>query len=461
MIANDHIVRDLNLAEYGRKEMNIAETEMPGLMALRERYGNDKPLKGARIAGSLHMTIQTAVLIETLVELGADVRWASCNIFSTQDHAAAAIAKGGRPVFAIKGETLEEYWSYTDRIFQFPEGGANMILDDGGDATLYVLVGARVEEGEAELIAAPQSEEEEALFAQIGKRLGESPGWFVRQRHMIRGVTEETTTGVNRLYKMMEKGHLPFPAINVNDSVTKSKFDNKYGCRESLVDGIRRATDTMMAGKVAVVCGYGDVGKGSAASLRGAGARVKVTEIDPICALQAAMDGFEVTLLEDEVANADIFVTTTGNKDVIRTEHIRGMKDMAIVGNIGHFDNEIQVANLKNHKWTNIKDQVDMIEMPSGKRIILLSEGRLLNLGNATGHPSFVMSASFTNQVLAQMELWSKGDEYDNKVYILPKHLDEMVARLHLGRIGAKLTELKPEQADYIGVKPDGPFKPE
>ena len=460
-MANDHIVRDLNLAEYGRKEMNIAETEMPGLMALRERYGNDKPLKGARIAGSLHMTIQTAVLIETLVELGADVRWASCNIFSTQDHAAAAIAKGGTPVFAVKGETLKEYWTYTDRIFQFPEGGANMILDDGGDATLYILVGARVEEGEPDLIAAPQSEEEEALFAQIERRLSESPGWFVRQRQMIRGVTEETTTGVNRLYKMMDKGHLPFPAINVNDSVTKSKFDNKYGCRESLVDGIRRATDTMMAGKVAVVCGYGDVGKGSAASLRGAGARVKVTEIDPICALQAAMDGFEVTLLEDEVPNADIFITTTGNKDVIRIEHMREMKDMAIVGNIGHFDNEIQVANLKNHKWTNIKDQVDMIDMPSGKRIILLSEGRLLNLGNATGHPSFVMSASFTNQVLAQIELWSKSDEYDKKVYILPKHLDEMVARLHLDRIGVKLTELVPEQADYIGVKPDGPFKSE
>ncbi|MFU8835865.1 MAG: adenosylhomocysteinase, partial [Roseovarius sp.] len=362
-MAQDYIVKDIDLAAYGRKELDIAETEMPGLMALRAEYLEAQPLKGARIAGSLHMTIQTAVLIETLVALGAEVRWASCNIFSTQDHAAAAIAAGGTPVFAIKGETLEEYWDYADRIFQFPEGGANLILDDGGDATLYILMGARVEEGEEELIAVPQSEEEEALFAQIRKRMTASPGWFVKQRHMIKGVSEETTTGVHRLYKMMEKGHLPFPAINVNDSVTKSKFDNKYGCKESLVDGIRRATDTMMAGKVAVVCGYGDVGKGSAASLRGAGARVKVTEVDPICALQAAMDGFEVVLLEDVVATADIFITTTGNKDVIRIEHMREMKDMAIVGNIGHFDNEIQVAALKNHKWTNIKEQVDMIEM--------------------------------------------------------------------------------------------------
>jgi len=460
-MGQDHIVKDISLAEYGRKEIAIAETEMPGLMALREEYGESQPLKGARIAGSLHMTIQTAVLIETLVALGAEVRWASCNIFSTQDHAAAAIAAGGTPVFAIKGETLEEYWDYADRIFQFAEGGANMILDDGGDATLYILMGARVEEGEEDLIAVPQSEEEEYLFAQIRKRLAESPGWFVRQRHMIKGVSEETTTGVHRLYKMMEKGHLPFPAINVNDSVTKSKFDNKYGCKESLVDGIRRATDTMMAGKVAVVCGYGDVGKGSAASLAGAGARVKVTEVDPICALQAAMDGFEVVLLEDVVDSADIFITTTGNRDVIRIEHMRAMKDMAIVGNIGHFDNEIQVANLRNHKWTNIKEQVDMIEMPSGNRIILLSEGRLLNLGNATGHPSFVMSASFTNQVLAQIELWKNGGEYENKVYILPKHLDEKVARLHLGRIGVKLTQLAPDQAEYIGVRPEGPFKPE
>jgi len=457
----DYVVKGIDLAGYGRKEIDIAETEMPGLMALREEYGEAQPLKGARIAGSLHMTIQTAVLIETLKALGADVRWASCNIFSTQDHAAAAIAAGGTPVFAVKGETLTDYWTYTDRIFHFPEGGANMILDDGGDATLYILMGARVEEGEDDLIAVPTSEEEECLFAQIRKGIAETPGWFVKQRHMIKGVSEETTTGVHRLYKMMEKGHLPFPAINVNDSVTKSKFDNKYGCKESLVDGIRRATDTMMAGKVALVCGYGDVGKGSAASLRGAGARVKVTEVDPICALQAAMDGFEVTTLEDEVATADIFITTTGNKDVVRIEHVREMKDMAIVGNIGHFDNEIQVAALKNHKWTNIKEQVDMIEMPSGNRIILLSEGRLLNLGNATGHPSFVMSASFTNQVLAQIELWAKGEAYENKVYILPKHLDEKVARLHLAKIGAKLTELKPDQAEYIGVTVEGPFKPE
>ncbi|MGE4325491.1 MAG: adenosylhomocysteinase [Pseudodonghicola sp.] len=457
----DYIVKDIALADFGRKELDIAETEMPGLMALREEYGEAQPLKGARIAGSLHMTIQTAVLIETLVALGAEVRWASCNIFSTQDHAAAAIAKAGIPVFAIKGETLVEYWDYADRIFMFKEGGANLILDDGGDATLYILLGARVEQGETDLIATPTSEEEVALFAQIKKRLEASPGWFTKQRHMIQGVSEETTTGVHRLYQMMEKGHLPFPAINVNDSVTKSKFDNKYGCKESLVDGIRRATDTMMAGKVAVVCGYGDVGKGSAASLRGAGARVKVTEADPICALQAAMDGFEVVLLEDVVASADIFVTTTGNKDIIRIEHMREMKDMAIVGNIGHFDNEIQVAALKNHKWTNIKEQVDMIEMPSGNRIILLSEGRLLNLGNATGHPSFVMSASFTNQTLAQIELWTKGDQYKNEVYVLPKHLDEKVAALHLAKVGAKLTKLTPEQAAYIGVSPEGPFKPE
>ena len=457
----DHLVRDIGLADFGRKELDIAQTEMPGLMALREEFGAAKPLTGARIAGSLHMTVQTAVLIETLVALGAEVRWASCNIYSTQDHAAAAIAATGIPVFAVKGETLEEYWAYTDRIFQFPEGTANMILDDGGDATLYVLLGARVEAGEIDLIATPQSEEEEALFAQIRKRIAQSPGWFARQRDAIRGVSEETTTGVHRLYDLHKQGRLPFPAINVNDSVTKSKFDNKYGCKESLVDGIRRATDVMMAGKVAVVCGYGDVGKGSAASLRGAGARVKVTEVDPICALQAAMDGFEVVLLEDVVSTADIFVTTTGNKDVIRIEHMREMKDMAIVGNIGHFDNEIQVAALRNHKWTNVKDQVDLIEMPSGNRIILLSQGRLLNLGNATGHPSFVMSASFTNQVLAQIELWTKGDEYQPGVYILPKALDEKVARLHLDKIGVKLTELRPDQADYIGVPVQGPFKSE
>jgi len=455
----DYIVKDIALADFGRKELNIAETEMPGLMALRKEYGEDKPLKGARIVGSLHMTIQTAVLIETLVELGADVRWASCNIFSTQDHAAAAIAQSGVPVFAIKGQSLEEHWDYLDRSFMFPEG-ANMILDDGGDATLYVLLGARMEAGE-DVLAVPTSEEEEVIKAQIKKRMAETPGWFAKTRDAIKGVSEETTTGVHRLYDLHKKGQLPFPAINVNDSVTKSKFDNKYGCKESLVDGIRRATDTMMAGKVAVVMGYGDVGKGSAASLSGAGARVIVTEVDPICALQAAMDGYQVTTLEDVVATADIFVTTTGNKDVIRIEHMREMKDMAIVGNIGHFDNEIQVASLKNHKWTNIKEQVDMIEMPNGNRLILLSEGRLLNLGNATGHPSFVMSASFTNQVLAQMELWLKGEEYQPGVYILPKHLDEKVARLHLDRIGVKLSKLDKEQADYIGVSTEGPFKPE
>ncbi|GAB4387888.1 adenosylhomocysteinase [Albidovulum sp.] len=455
----DYIVKDISLADFGRKELTIAETEMPGLMALRAEYGERRPLKGARIAGSLHMTVQTAVLIETLTALGAEVRWASCNIFSTQDHAAAAIAATGVPVFAVKGETLEDYWSYTDRIFRFPEGTANMILDDGGDATLYILLGARVENGETDLIATPTSEEEVCLFNQIRKRLEESPGWFTAQRDAIRGVSEETTTGVHRLYDLHKKGLLPFPAINVNDSVTKSKFDNKYGCKESLVDGIRRATDTMMAGKVAVVCGYGDVGKGSAASLRGAGARVVVTEVDPICALQAAMDGYQVATLEDMVGTADIFITATGNKDVIRIEHMREMKDMAIVGNIGHFDNEIQVAALRNHKWTRIKDQVDMIEMPSGNRIILLSEGRLLNLGNATGHPSFVMSASFTNQVLAQIELWTKGEAYKPGVYILPKHLDEKVARLHLDKIGARLTQLRPDQAAYIGVSPEGPFK--
>lgn len=457
----NYIVKDISLADYGRKELDIAETEMPGLMACREEFGPSQPLKGARIAGSLHMTIQTAVLIETLKKLGADVRWASCNIFSTQDHAAAAIAATGTPVFAIKGESLEDYWAYTDQIFQFAEGTANMILDDGGDATMYILLGSRVEAGETDLIAVPQSDEETALFAQIRKRLAASPGWFAKQRDALKGVSEETTTGVHRLYELHKHGQLPFPAINVNDSVTKSKFDNKYGCKESLVDGIRRATDVMMAGKVAVVCGYGDVGKGCAASLQGAGARVKVTEVDPICALQAAMDGFEVVLLEDVVDSADIFITTTGNRDIIRLEHMRAMKDMAIVGNIGHFDNEIQVASLRNMKWTNIKDQVDMIEMPSGNRIILLSEGRLLNLGNATGHPSFVMSASFTNQVLAQIELFTRGNTYQPGVYILPKKLDEKVARLHLDKIGVKLTTLLPEQAAYIDVPVEGPFKPE
>ena len=458
-MSQQYIVKDISLSDFGRKELSIAETEMPGLMALRTEYGESKPLKGARIGGSLHMTIQTAVLIETLVALGAEVRWASCNIFSTQDHAAAAIAAANIPVFAIKGQTLEEHWDYLDKSFMFPDG-PNMILDDGGDATLYVLLGARAEAGE-DIIPVPQSEEEEVIKVQIKKRMEQSPGWFTKTRDAIKGVSEETTTGVHRLYELVKKGQLPFPAINVNDSVTKSKFDNKYGCKESLVDGIRRATDTMMAGKTAVVCGYGDVGKGSAASLRGAGARVKVTEVDPICALQAAMDGFEVVTLEDTLESADIFITTTGNKDVIRIEHMREMKDMAIVGNIGHFDNEIQVAHLKNHKWTNIKEQVDMIEMPSGNRLILLSEGRLLNLGNATGHPSFVMSASFTNQVLAQIELWKKGGDYKNDVYILPKHLDEKVARLHLERIGVKLTKLAKDQAEYIGVTTEGPFKPE
>ena len=462
MAFDDFKVADLSLADWGRKELTIAETEMPGLMATRAEYGEKKPLKGARITGSLHMTIQTGVLIETLKHLGAEVRWASCNIFSTQDHAAAAIAAAGTPVFAVKGESLEEYWDYTDKIFQWADGGlTNMILDDGGDATMYILIGARVEAGETAIIEKPESEEEIYFFKQIKKRLAQSPGWFTKQRAAIKGVTEETTTGVNRLYRLVEKGLLPFPAINVNDSVTKSKFDNKYGCKESLVDGIRRATDTMMAGKVAVVCGYGDVGKGSAASLAGAGARVKVTEIDPICALQACMDGYEVVTLEDAVKSADIFITTTGNKDIIRLEHMREMKDMAIVGNIGHFDNEIQVASLRNFKWDNIKPQVDMINFPDGKRMILLSEGRLLNLGNATGHPSFVMSASFTNQTLAQIELWTNGKAYENKVYTLPKKLDEKVAKLHLNKLGANLTKLSEDQAAYIGVTQEGPYKPE
>jgi adenosylhomocysteinase len=457
----DYAIADIKLADWGRKEIEIAETEMPGLMATREEYGASKPLKGARITGSLHMTIQTAVLIETLKALGAEVRWASCNIFSTQDHAAAAIAAGGTAVFAVKGESLEDYWDYTDRIFQWPDGQpSNMILDDGGDATMYILIGARAEAGE-DVLSKPGSEEEEILFAQIRKRMAATPGFFARQRDAIRGVSEETTTGVNRLYQLQKKGLLPFPAINVNDSVTKSKFDNKYGCKESLVDGIRRGTDVMMAGKVAVVCGYGDVGKGSAASLAGAGARVKVTEIDPICALQAAMDGFEVVTLEDAAPTADIVITTTGNKDVITLDHMRAMKDMVIVGNIGHFDNEIQVTALRNLKWTNVKPQVDMISFPDGKRLLLLSEGRLLNLGNATGHPSFVMSASFTNQVLAQIELFTKGKHYENKVYTLPKHLDEKVARLHLAKLNARLTALSDEQAAYIGVTPQGPYKAE
>jgi adenosylhomocysteinase len=460
-IMNDYVVKDMSLADWGRTEITIAETEMPGLMACREEFGQTKPLKGARITGSLHMTIQTAVLIETLQALGAQVRWASCNIFSTQDHAAAAIAATGTPVFAVKGETLTDYWDYTDRLFFWADGGlSNMILDDGGDATMYILLGARAEAGE-NILVNPGSEEEEILFAQIAKRLKASPGFFTKQRDAIRGVTEETTTGVNRLYQLQKKGLLPFPAINVNDSVTKSKFDNKYGCKESLVDGIRRATDVMMAGKVAIVCGYGDVGKGSAASLKGAGARVKVTEADPICALQAAMDGFEVVTLDSAVSTADIIITATGNKDVVTVDHMRRMKDMAIVGNIGHFDNEIQVASLKNFKWTNIKPQVDMVHFPAGNRMILLSEGRLLNLGNGTGHPSFVMSASFTNQVLAQIELYANGAKYGNEVYVLPKHLDEKVARLHLAKLNAELTRLSDEQAAYIGVTQTGPFKPE
>jgi adenosylhomocysteinase len=459
----DYHVADISLADWGRKELDMAEVEMPGLMATRAEYAKAQPLKGARISGSLHMTIQTAVLIETLKALGADLRWASCNIYSTQDHAAAAIAKAGIPVFAFKGENLKEYWQFTARIFDWPNGEpSNMILDDGGDATLYILLGAKAEK-DPSLIAHPKSEEEECLFAEIAKRIKASPGWFAKVRDSIIGVSEETTTGVHRLYDLQKKGELPFPAINVNDSVTKSKFDNKYGCRESLVDAIRRGTDVMMAGKVAVVCGYGDVGKGSALSLRGSGARVVVTEIDPICALQAAMDGYSVQTLDDVVSSADIFVTATGNKDVITIDDMKKMKDMAIVCNIGHFDNEIQVAELKNFRWTNIKPQVDLINFPGGNRIVLLSEGRLVNLGNATGHPSFVMSASFTNQTLAQIELFTnaKTGKYKNEVYVLPKHLDEKVATLHLAKLGVKLTTLRDEQAKYIGVGQKGPFKPD
>jgi len=457
----DYQIKDIGLAEYGRKEMDIAETEMPGLMAAREEYGPSQPLKGARIAGCLHMTIQTAVLIETLQALGAEVRWASCNIYSTQDHAAAAVAERGTPVFAHKGETLAEYWDFVDKIFDWPNGDtANLILDDGGDATMLILLGAKAE-ADASVLDNPGNDEERELFKVIKRRLKTAPGWFTKVKENLKGVSEETTTGVLRLYRMQKTGDLPFPAINVNDSVTKSKFDNKYGCRESLVDAIRRGTDVMMAGKVAFVAGYGDVGKGSAESLSSAGARVMVSEVDPICALQAAMDGYDVQTLDDSIGKADIFVTATGNKDIITVDHMRRMKDMAIVCNIGHFDNEIQVDGLKNFKWTNIKDQVDMIEFPDGKRIILLSEGRLVNLGNATGHPSFVMSASFTNQTLAQIELWKNGDQYENKVYTLPKHLDEKVAMLHLGKLGVKLTDLSPEQADYIGVEAKGPFKPE
>ena len=455
----DYQVADITLADWGRKEIAIAETEMPGLMAVRAEYRDWQPLKGARIAGSLHMTIQTAVLIETLAELGADVRWASCNIFSTQDHAAAAIAADGIPVFAYKGESLEEYWDFTHRILEWHDGGTpNMILDDGGDATLLVTLGARAEQDRS-LIANPTCEEEQVLFAAIRKRLESQPGWYSKIQANIQGVTEETTTGVHRLYMMEKEGRLPFPAINVNDSVTKSKFDNLYGCRESLVDGIKRATDVMIAGKIAVVLGYGDVGKGCAQSLRGLGATVWVTEIDPICALQAAMEGYRVVTMDEICALADIFVTTTGNVSVITHDHMARMKNQAIVCNIGHFDSEIEVANLKQYRWENIKPQVDHIIFPDGKRIILLAEGRLVNLGCATGHPSFVMSNSFTNQVLAQIELFTQDGQYKNKVYVLPKHLDEKVARLHLDRIGAKLTQLTPEQAAYIGVTVDGPYK--
>jgi adenosylhomocysteinase len=459
---HDYVVRDIGLAEWGRKEIAIAETEMPGLMATRDEFGPEQPLRGARIAGSLHMTIQTAVLIETLTALGAEVRWASCNIYSTQDHAAAAIAARDIPVFAVKGESLAEYWDYTHRIFEWSDGGApNMILDDGGDATLLIHLGLRAERGDTGAISKPANEEEEILFAAIKKRLHEHPGWYRKNAESIRGVSEETTTGVHRLYEMQKKGTLLWPAINVNDSVTKSKFDNLYGCRESLVDGIRRGTDVMMAGKVAMVAGFGDVGKGSAASLRQAGCRVMVSEIDPICALQAAMEGYEVTTMEDAAVRADIFVTATGNLDVITVDHMRKMKDRAVVCNIGHFDSEIQVAALKNFRWHNVKPQVDEIEFPDGKRIILLSEGRLVNLGNAMGHPSFVMSASFTNQTLAQIELWTNPGKYEKKVYTLPKHLDEKVARLHLDKIGAKLTRLSQKQSTYIGVPVEGPYKPD
>jgi adenosylhomocysteinase len=462
-MAQNYIVKDIGLAAWGRKEISIAETEMPGLMATRAEYGKGEPLKGARIAGSLHMTIQTAVLIETLKALGAELRWVSCNIYSTQDHAAAAVAAAGVPVFAIKGETLEDYWNYTLKLFEWSDGGMpNMILDDGGDATLFVHLGVRAEKGDSKFLDLPGSEEEEILFKLLKRTLQtKAKGWFGELGRAIRGVSEETTTGVHRLYEMQKKGTLLWPAINVNDSVTKSKFDNLYGCRESLVDGIRRGTDVMMAGKIAMVAGYGDVGKGSAASLRQAGCRVLVSEVDPICALQAAMEGYEVTTMEEAAPRADIFVTATGNKDVITLDHMRAMKDRAIVANIGHFDNEIQVSALRNLKWTNIKPQVDEITFADGKRIILLSEGRLVNLGNAMGHPSFVMSASFTNQTLAQIELFTNPGKYERKVYTLPKQLDEKVARLHLAKIGAKLTELRPEQAAYIGVPQAGPFKPE
>jgi adenosylhomocysteinase len=457
----DYKVADISLADWGRKEITIAETEMPGLMAVREEFRAQQPLKGARIAGSLHMTIQTAVLIETLRALGADVRWASCNIYSTQDHAAAAIAAGGTPVFAYKGETLEEYWEYTHRVFEWADGGfPNMILDDGGDATLLAILGSKAEQ-DPSVISKPGNEEEKALYASIKKRLDTKPGWYAKALASIKGVTEETTTGVKRLYQMQKEGRLPFPAINVNDSVTKSKFDNLYGCRESLVDGIKRATDVMIAGKICVVAGYGDVGKGCAQSLRGLGATVWVTEIDPICALQAAMEGYRVVTMDDAASKADIFVTATGNYHVIGHEHMKKMKHNSIVCNIGHFDSEIDIASLRQYRWENIKPQVDHVIFPDGKRLIVLAEGRLVNLGCATGHPSFVMSNSFTNQVIAQIELYQYGVKYEKKVYVLPKHLDERVARLHLKKIGATITELTDEQAKYIGVNKTGPFKPE
>ena len=461
-ISTECVVADLGLAAWGRKEIAIAETEMPGLMAIREEYAASQPLKGARIAGSLHMTIQTAVLIETLKALGADVRWASCNIFSTQDHAAAAIAAGGTPVFAVKGETLEQYWEYTHRIFDFPEGAPNMILDDGGDATLLVHLGAKAEQ-DASVLDHPDSEEATVLFASIRKRLAAQPGWYSRQLAAIRGVTEETTTGVHRLYEMAQKGDLKFPAINVNDSVTKSKFDNLYGCRESLVDGIKRATDVMIAGKIAVVCGYGDVGKGCAQALSALRAQVWVTEIDPICALQAAMEGYRVVTMEYAADKADIFVTATGNFHVIDHDHMKAMKDQAIVCNIGHFDSEINVASLEGYTWEEIKPQVDHVIFPDGKRIIMLAKGRLVNLGCATGHPSYVMSSSFANQTLAQIELWTKRDSgaYPVGVYTLPKHLDEHVARLQLKKLNAELSTLSAKQAAYIGVPVAGPYKPE
>jgi len=455
----DYVVADISLADWGRKELDIAETEMPGLMSLREEYSKSQDLKGARIAGCLHMTIQTAVLIETLKVLGADIRWASCNIFSTQDHAAAVIAKAGIPVFAKKGETVQEYWEYVDKIFDWSDGGyPNMILDDGGDATSYIIFGAKMEAGD-EVLKNPENEEEEAMKAQILKRMASNPGWFTEVKNSLKGVSEETTTGVLRLHQMSEKGDLPFPAINVNDSVTKSKFDNVYGCRESLVDSIKRATDVMLAGKVAVVCGFGDVGKGSAASLRQGGARVMVTEIDPICALQASMEGYEVVTMEQAASKADIFVTATGNKDVITVDHMRDMKDRAVVCNIGHFDSEIQISGLNNMVWDEIKPQVDEVKFPDGKKIIMLAKGRLVNLGCGTGHPSFVMSASFTNQVLAQMEIFNNTAAYENKVYTLPRKLDEKVAELHLAKVGATLTKLSDEQASYIGISSDSAFK--